>query len=251
MRTVIIGKPNKIEKVLPKDLPKDNDLNYSFWRWVDFSGLDLSDYNIEDMDIIDSIGDNSILPDAIGNLVSRRTTWKNAKLPQHMPTGLHDLVAEAVNQTDLVVGSFAKEWLNTYTGSWSDGIPGVDKLLGGVEWRIEFLNKFKLMFPRLAQRMVWQIETNQLVERPAKREIANIVFDKVWFGDEYLDLKDDLGSSKDQYDRWAYARLIEKLLDTKSKQAEVYVHSLYPEPLITVIPPNSINPNEAKKWIDA
>src|SRR3989304_4365040 len=99
MRTVLIGAPLALYRLLPSDLPADLALKHSFWRWVDFSGFDLSAYDMRDMDVIGCNGAGVTLPEGkTACLMSRRTDWTGAVLPSDISSYNHDFVVEKYRQ---------------------------------------------------------------------------------------------------------------------------------------------------------
>src|SRR3990167_10259108 len=100
MRTVYQGTPQQPYRLLASDLPADRDLRQSAWRYVDFSGFDLSTYDMRDMDIWDCVGRNVVLPDGgrTDYIQSRRTDWTGASIPPDVSSYIHDLVVEGFAQ---------------------------------------------------------------------------------------------------------------------------------------------------------
>ena len=97
-RTVIVGTPRALERISLRDLPADKNLDFSFWRYVDFSGLDLSDYSMEDVDIIDYDAHGASLPEC--PFSQFRFPVDNTGLVLHPDTSSfnHDLMAAMFQQ---------------------------------------------------------------------------------------------------------------------------------------------------------
>jgi len=229
MRTVIIGEPGKLRRLAARDLPRD--LRDSYWRWVDFSGVDLSAYNMAWMDIIDCDARGAIVSPQVRGMVSRRTDWRGAVIPANLPSDIYDLVPEAVRQVSAPeVGAIVVQKQSDYRSSWFDTIPVLDAQLGR-GWRKPTLAALAV-FPLLARRLKYHLDQNVVgvrVDREANFSVVKI-------GGRAVDLSGELAGAKDSYDRWAMARTIEALLASRGDKlrSKVHVGQLHPFPMIYI-----------------
>ena len=131
-RIVLEGTARRLYRLRARDLPPDNILEKSYWRYVDFSGFDLSAYSMVDMDIIDCVGTGVRLPSGPNMrwMQSRRTAWAGAVLPPDISSYNHDLVVEWCRQRlpsltgksaaicqiiiDRVGADYGASWQDTY-----------------------------------------------------------------------------------------------------------------------------------------
>jgi hypothetical protein len=174
MRTVIEGRPNRYHRLRARDLPNDFDLRQSYWKYVDFSGFDLSAYDMRDMDILDCDGSGSTLP---GNLtdwmMSRRTDWTGAIIPADVSSYNHDLMVEVTRQAKpslsgdpLAMAEAIDESISRgYGNSWQNNIHYVITKLGvtvpvGLPWAVEVFQGY----PRLLSRL--DFHTSRNIVRP-------------------------------------------------------------------------------------
>lgn len=125
-RSVLIGEPSKLYRLQEKDLEKDG--RNAFWLHVDFSGFDLSNFDMLDADTIHCNGDESILPTGARYWMSRHTSLKGATIPHDVNHLAHDPVSELLNQ-HTATGKDAEhiEWVAShvalsYWNSWKTAI---------------------------------------------------------------------------------------------------------------------------------
>lgn len=108
-RIVLTGSPGALYQLQAGDLPADFDLRYSFWRYVDFRNFNLSAYNMNYMDIYDSLGGGVTLPTNIRLLESHRTDWTGAVIPgASLDNMMQDLISEEMRQRSATLTGRAK-----------------------------------------------------------------------------------------------------------------------------------------------
>lgn len=235
MRTVLTGAPGALYLLQLSDLPLDLNLRHSFWRWVNFSGFDLSAYDMRDMDILDSNGNTARL--GVGKtamLMSRRTTWTNAVLPLDASSYNHDFVVEVYNKA--LAGSLSGPVRTSvtlmrnyvaggYARSWQDAIQQlVNAGLTVPQMRTRFTPIFTA-YPKILGRM------NQHLDR------------RLWSptAPNWTRTRDEEGNDFTPQisgnDRWALARMLEQhILTTRSREVRCYFLQLDPVPVLRVTP---------------
>jgi hypothetical protein len=140
-RTVIDNR--RLTRLRARDLPDDFDLTNSYWRYVDYSGWDLSPYIMEDMDIIECVGQNATFPQEGTALIQMRVTdpaidklalLDGAWIPPDASSYNHHFVVEgmrqAVNDTD-PINIFVREYVAAdYAHSWRDALYEAIQIFG-------------------------------------------------------------------------------------------------------------------------
>lgn len=237
MRTVIIGAPASFRVLTPADLPVDLSLRHSFWRWVDFSGFDLSAYDMRDMDILDCNGTASKL--GLGKtamLMSRRTTWTNAVLPADISSYNHDFVIEVYNKallgtlTNSIRASVTlmRNYVQGgYARSWQDAIQQlVNSGLSVAQMRTRFTLVFS-PYPKILSRMEQHLTTK--LWRPTA---PNWRREKIEVEGLIINVAGHISGS----DRWALARMLEQLiLAERGVQIKCHFLQLDPFPVLRAI----------------
>jgi hypothetical protein len=126
-RIVFTGTEENLYRLRPEDLPTDGSLVGSFFKHVDLSGHNLSDYDMRFVSTADCVAHNVILPEQIEYLYSRRTDWAGTKVPPLVSSLNHDLVLEVMRHhtakpgtpeleaIEWVIGHVAASYLNSWT----------------------------------------------------------------------------------------------------------------------------------------
>lgn len=225
MRTVIKGTATKLHKLQASDLPLDFDLRQSYWRYVDFSGWDLSGYLAEDMDILDSDGSDCTLPESIDWLTSRRTKWAGAKIPSNLSSYNHDLMIEVAKQANVtgpsqdMANAIIESIGRGYGNSWQNNVHYVMEKLGkpdptdiGPEGMVAAADVFK-GYPDLIRRLHYHNADGKVrLEGPGDDiTISTPVLVKGPKDRFYVRLDTFLISS--DHDRYTLARAIEKAIE--------------------------------------
>ena len=245
-RIVLTGTPTTLRRLRARDLPVDRDLSYSFWRWVNFSGQDLSAYNMTNMDIIDCQGDLSVLPGErrTDGLVSRRTSWGGVVLPADLSSLEQDLVSEALRQTfpsDNIIATVLAYLAGGYGRSFQDSIYNARQTLGFQNDPVgsnstHIVTGLYARFPRLASRLVSHFQRSAVAATPP--DITTDLNRLTFLADKdrlSVNVRAEVEGFS-QYDRWAVARALELLLRQRLLDPDIKVHValLHPAPTIYI-----------------
>ncbi len=134
MRIVRVGQPGNLYRLQRSDLPRDKDLRQSFLNFVDLSGLDLSEYDLRDADIISCKAHNVTLGEGKTKwMMSRFTDWLGTTLPEdassHNPDFAlaHNKSITPLTAKDEQIRTSVVSLLSdgSYLWSWSNLIPQV------------------------------------------------------------------------------------------------------------------------------
>lgn len=227
MRTVFQNRT-----ITASDLPPDLDLRQSYWEGCDFSGLDLSAYDIRDMDIINCVARGVRLPQDLRWMQSRNTNWSGAILPPTVPSTNHDLVIEVIKQglggKPLLarrIGRWAVTYLQgQYHRSWADSVYGVQQALGIDTQTLKLLTEQLFAGQeRLIARLREHVERGEIGPLGALAPRTRFVC-LLRKGDEDA----DLGHLLTGYDRYAAARRIEDWFAPQGEEVFCHVQVIQP-----------------------
>lgn len=238
MRTVITGKPGALYPLQASDLPPDFDLRQSFWQYADFSGFDLSAYDMRDMDVRHCRATGVILPAKLDWLVSRRTDWTGAVLPAEMPSYNHDLMREFLRQRSTAVRGRARTIATMvatriagadYLHSWVDTVQAVITGTGLTPAQVKAAAK--ALFapqPRLVSRLSRTIDSG--IYRPV---VTYPGWGRVPVDGVEMDFLQDAALTADRYLlsqglRW-------RLWDMYRRDYLVHVDQIDPYPILSII----------------
>ena len=233
---VIQGTADKLYRLQRADL--DFDLRQSYWRYVDFSGFDLSGYDMRDMDILDSYGAGCILPNTDW-MISRRTDWTNATITD-LSSYNRDLVIEAVrqnlpslsSQASLMAEVIIARKTSGYGVSWQDTLHSIMEAgLTKAELKTEGEKVFA-GWPSLLARLRYHLSTDLITSVKAGdgMSVSTPAIIKLPHGDVLERLDFFLTGT----DRYIAARAIEKSYLQRGIEVVAYVGQLDPWPYVIV-----------------
>lgn len=206
-RIILQGSPSNLYRLQRSDLPRDNDLSHSFWRYVDFSGFDLSAYDLTDMDVLDCDGSGSTLgAGKTGYMMSRNTSWDGATLPPDLSSYQHDLMAEvyrsAPNSSHPVIRMAHTLVTASYRNSWSNMIYELVNSFRATETRKQGDIAFA-GYTNLMRRFAYHMDGELWDDAPITAERTKLSFEGV---------DRDVKQQRFGKDRWALARMLEQAL---------------------------------------
>jgi hypothetical protein len=172
-RVVLTGTPGNLLVVTAAMLPADRDLRGSFFRYVDGRNRNLSQFDLRDIDILDSDMRAVTLPTGgkTDYMMSRRTNWRNAVIPDDLSSYNADLVVEAYRQlapNNEVLSKVIARISADYKNSWQDSIHDVMVQLGVTkeEARTRYNNVVGSRYPRLRERLRQHVVSNLIKDTP-------------------------------------------------------------------------------------
>ncbi len=233
MRTVIIGTPTKLRKVTAKDLPADKVLDFSFWRWVDISGLDLTPYSMENVDVINYRAAGAALPSCHYSQFRFPIDNTGITIPPDVSSYNHDLVVEvfrqASNASDPMIQKIAAYVSGGYDRSWRDGL---HHLMQGTTLQDVFstLGKSLVGYPLLLSRLKSHHDSGAVSAE--KEVVQDLTKFNIGAPGDTINL-----SVPPSFDRWATARMLEMQLQTTHKQSsksKVWIPQLHPTPIVLI-----------------
>ena len=237
MRIVRTGTARNPYLLKRRDLPRDRNLTHSYWEYVDFSGFDLSAYDLRDLTVYNSVGDNVTLGEGkTEGMESRFTSWTGANLPTDLSSFNHDMVVENYRQAiaqntdegriiakalELVDdGSYKWSWNNTYYRMVND--------LGLTKRQVfNLVKRIHGTKPLLVSRLTKHFERDEINNLPAISE-QDLTQVHVPYSDQVLDISGDLLRTRD---RWEQSRHLESLYP----EVRFYVAINVPFPLVITL----------------
>ncbi len=215
-------------------------LDFSFWRYVDISGLDLTSWSMRDVDLIDYTATGTTFPECPYSQFRFPVDNAGVVLPANVSSFNHDLVVEAFRQATnardpiiqkiiaYVGGAYDRSWHDTLfmsqqTDSAADVFAAMSLALTG--------------YPRLLARLDKHFATDDWGPEMTTDRL-HLAYSAVLLPlegrDPTLDLRSEVPSG--QFDRWAYARRLENYIkaNTDATRVAVYVTQLHPDPIIHV-----------------
>ena len=245
MRIVLQGTPGNLYVPTAADLPADRDLRQSFFRYVNISGRNLSLYNLQDVDILDSVATNVRLPGSqrTDYLMSRRVNWSGAIIPSDISSYNHDLVVESYRQLSAfhpVLSRVIARVSSSYINSWRDSIFDVMQSLNITkeQARDQYIAVVGNSRPRLTKRLRDHVRNGDIKDTPPNT-VRPINAYPTSDGQTL-----DLSAIPLGLDRYAAARLLE----SQFSEYWFYVGQLDPHPIIITLRRNRLDGTPPWDW---
>lgn len=236
-RIILTGSPRRLYKIKRNDLPRDLDITHSFFEYVDFSGFDLSDYDLRDSTIYNCLADGVTLGEGkTEGMESRFTSWTGANLPTDLSSFNHDLVVEnyrqaiAQNTDESRIIAKALELVDdgTYLWSWNNTYYRMVNDLGLTKRQVlDLVKRIHSSRPRLITRLQRHFDRDEINNLPALSE-QDLTEVHVPYSDQVLDISGDLLRTRD---RWEQSRHLEALYP----EVRFYVAINVPFPLVITL----------------
>lgn len=261
------GTANQLYPFTAADIPVDNDLSHSFFRYVDFSRRtggnpaqrfdgDLSAVNLFDCDFIDCKAQNVTLGTGKTRyLMSRRTDWQGATLPADVSSYSHDLMAEvyrqASNAAHPIITETRRLVLDHYANSWSNMVWELINTSGFTPQDVYDQGMIAFTgYPHLQTRLTRQFDSffrGEAGQWGAERWLLEHTV--IWYTDKFIEVPERdvkvqvVGAGND---RWALARMIEQF----TGHPAIYVAMV--DPSIVIVQPVSPDSwrNDPDWWTD-
>ena len=232
----ITGTPGRRRRVRIRDLPVDHDLRHHFWRHVILDGLDLSSYDMRDMDILDY----SAVGTSFGQMdwaILRRGDATGAIIPPDI-SSFSQLVVEvlrtAPNISHPAVTLVYDHVRTSDRSSWNDSIHRLRTELGMTD--VDILAVFNTAFtgfPGLRGRLAEMVQTQPRIDPPGTGiTVATPVRVLGRSGEHREPFAAQLAG---QHDRFAAGRLIELVFQARGEEMSVHVDQLDPWPNVQIV----------------
>lgn len=262
-RITLQGTANQLYPFTAADIPADNDLSHSFFRYVDFSRRtggnpanrfngDLSQVNLFDCDFIDCKANNVTLGTGKTKyLMSRRTDWTGATLPADVSSYNHDFMAEVYrtcpNAADPIPQATRALVMADYANSWSNMVWELVNTYGFTVQDVYDAGMIAFSaYPHLQARLTKQFRAwFDFGIFPGGEQKWLMEFTVVSFQNSEMivpeqDVKVQVVGMGN--DRWALARMLEQY----TGHPGLYVAMV--DPSIVIVQPNSIEHLDKPNW---
>lgn len=241
-RVVIQGTPGTYRVITPADIPS-TDLRQSYFYWCDFSGRNLSNYDLRDIDVVNCRATNVILPNNILWMQSRNTDWTGATIPSGLHLQ-HDLVYEYLRQRRATLPVAQRPRVTTvmqnildfpYEASFRDSIWRVmqEHNLTKEQVRDFFINVFQNR-PKILALLRWHVQSNlvtsQRHQRPDYSQYPIMLQDG---RKRFIDVRDAITLTPDRYQA---ARDLEAWLLPRYGPYAAWFEQVTPWPLAHTMP---------------
>ena len=232
----IVGTPGQPRTVTLADLPADHDLRHNFWRHVILDGLDLSAYDMRDMDILDY----SAVGTAFGQMdwaILRRGDATGAIIPSDI-SSFSQLVVEvlraAPNISHPAVTLVYDHVRSDERFSWNDSIHRLRTELGMADAdTLATFNTAFIGFPGLLGRLAEMVQTQPRSDPPGTGiTVATPVRVLGRSGEHREQFAAQLAG---QHDRFAAGRLIELVFQARGEDMAVHIDQLTPWPNVQIV----------------